>query len=303
MTEIVLIGLDGGNPLAFLAALGTLRALKSAWPHDPPKIAWKQSESNWRPEMVFAKTPSKAEMLAALDTELRAMNNHAAFTFAKDLNVFRKDFRSFAKDASVRAARERDLRDADFAAAFACDGIASEKDQVEDTAFRTMSGAGHQHFLESMDLLAKGTTPEHLSAALFSPWGYADPRPSMRWDPGDDRRYALRWDEPSGDPVRTVRGANRLAVEALPLFPVAPVDGRLATTGFTGTNSQNTFLTWPIWTGAIGLDTVRSLLALEELQAVSPDRAKLVAIGIAEIYRSRRITVGKYRNFTPAQPT
>ena len=98
----------------------------------------------------------------------------------------------------------------------------------------------------------------------------------------------------------TQRGANRLAIEALPLLPTFPVGTHLETAGFTGHRSNNTYWTWPIWTSAIPIDTGRSLLSLPDIQAHSPDSTKLSARGIAAVFRSQRITTGKFRNFTPA---
>jgi hypothetical protein len=188
-------------------------------------------------------------------------------------------------------------------AAFGCGAVGNEDGNIEDTAFRTMSGAGHQHFLEFMNILAKETTLEQLREALFGPWRYRDPSPTMRWDAEDDRRYALRWDEPSKDPVRTVRGANLLAIAALPLFPVVPVSSSdVATTAFRGRGSRDTFITWPIWNGWLGLEVTRSLLNLKELQDPEVSSDELQAYGIMAAYRSQRITLGKYRNFTPAAP-
>jgi hypothetical protein len=112
-----------------------------------------------------------------------------------------------------------------------------------------------------------------------------------------------RRDEPSGDPVRTVRGANRLAIAALPFFPVVPTArGDIVTTGFMGRGSRGTFITWPIWTGWLSLDPVRSLLASGEFQDRSEESAEVLqARGISAIYRSQRVTLGKYRNFTPSE--
>ena len=137
---------------------------------------------------------------------------------------------------------------------------------------------------------------------MFLPWQYADDRPNLRWDPVDDRRYALRWNEPSGDPVRTMRGANRLAVEALPLFPTAAGERRLQTTGFSQRPGQGVMFTWPIWDVPLKMGTVRSVLSLPELQEPRPNRDVLSAMGIVEVYRSERITRDKYRNFTAATP-
>lgn len=127
----------------------------------------------------------------------------------------------------------------------------------------------------------------------------------LRWDPADDNRHALRWRDPSGDPARrsggTVLGANRLAIEALALLPTAPAGSRLATAGFTGTGRRDTFWSWPIWLRPIDVEVCRSLLALEDLVADKPDGVALTALGIAAVYRSQRITEGKFRSFTPAR--
>ena len=94
-------------------------------------------------------------------------------------------------------------------------------------------------------------------------------------------------------------GANRLAVEALPLLPTAPVGRRLDTTGFSRRDGR-IFFSWPIWTPPIDLDTLKSLLALSMLQDREPKHAQLEKMGVVEVYRSERITNGKYRNFTVA---
>lgn len=191
----------------------------------------------------------------------------------------------------------------DFIAAFGCDALADAKNRgILDTALRTMSGAGHQHFLGFMRTLMISTSVEHLRSCLFDKWNYNDPGPSMRWDPMDDRRYALRWKEPSGDPIRTVRGANCLAIIGLTLLPTQPVGDALETTGFTQIPRKGTFWTWPIWGNPASVDVARSLLALRELQEKTPPRHRLSALGVIEVFRSQRITQGKYRNFTTAVP-
>ena len=73
------------------------------------------------------------------------------------------------------------------------------------------------------------------------------------------------------------------------------------TTGFKGRRSTNTYWTWPIWEPPVTLDVVRSLVALGELQEDKPNRRELGCRGIREVYRSQRLTIGKVKNFTPAQ--
>lgn len=50
----------------------------------------------------------------------------------------------------------------------------------KDTTARTLSGAGHQHFIEFMGELVRITEPKHLDAALFETWTYGDERPDAR---------------------------------------------------------------------------------------------------------------------------
>src|SRR5205823_3090954 len=125
--------------------------------------------------------------------------------------------------------------------------------------------------------------------------------PSLRWDPIDDRRYALRAFDPtnaSASPILTVRGANRLAVEALPWLPTFPCNGNARTRGFSRRKREIDF-SWPIWNCWLKADTVRSLLGLAELYKDPLPRTSLEARRVVEVFRCRRIG-GYYRNFSPA---
>jgi hypothetical protein len=262
-------------------------------------MSWRRS-SAWRPVLHADGDPLDEEsVVAALHSVLHDNAAELPFALGDNLNVPPCEFRDHARKAATQASPV-DRAWADFVAAFGCESCHDEG-AIHDTAFRTMSGAGHQNFLGFIKTLVKATTPDHLRAALFAPWQYADDPPSMRWDPMDDRRYALRWTDPSKDKIRTVRGANRLAVEALPMMPVAPVGSRLETTGFRGHSRLDTFWTWPMWMVTVSLEPVRSLLGLAELQRDPLDRNTLARLGVAEVYRSQRVTTGKYRNFSPAK--
>lgn len=300
-TEIALNGLDGGNPLGFLAAIGTLRIATEAIASANWRISWNDQEGYWSPVLLGDIALTEDSFINLLMPHLTKMQD--AFRFADDLTINYEEFRQVAQSA-YNAANLTDRHYADFIAAFGCDSlpISAKDSRIQDTALRTMSGAGHQHFIGSMRELVKSTGPNHLHSSLFGAWQYLDPKPSLRWDPLDDRRYALRWKQPSEDPVRTMRGANRLAIEALPLFPTAPGEQRLYTTGFSQRRGEGILFSWPIWEGALSIEVVRSTLSLAELQEPLPDRNKLLALGIVEVYQSQRITEGKYRNFTLATP-
>ncbi len=302
-THLCLSGLSGSTLLGFMAALGTFKTLAATVEGKNLRMTWTSTGGSYAPMLIGPVVPDKEMLLRNLHTALAVLKGHYVITVDKDLKISAEAFRYLSCYAADNFLSGTDTLGAEMTAAFGCAAIVNEENQIEDTSFRTMSGAGHQHFLEFMDVLAKGTTIEHLREALFGPWRYRDPSPIMRWDNEDDRRYALRWDEPSKDPVRTVRGANRLAIAALPLFPVVPNGGNtIATTAFSGRGSRGTFVTWPIWDRPLSLDATRSLLSLQALQNRRTNSSKeLESRGIRAVYRSQRITLGKYRNFTPAE--
>lgn len=307
MHDLVLRGLDAANPLGFLAALGALRVLTLAADDRPPQLAWRKQDGAWRPCLFVAPSMTEEQWSQSLSDACGRAKSNAALALGDDLNVSPEAYGSYSRAAAESAGRG-DMIHAGFAACFASEVLTTESGRVQDTALRTMSGAGHQHFLKTMRSLIAETTVVHLQKALFSPWRYDDPVRNMtlRWDPEDDSRYALRWSDPSGDPDRqrsgAMWGANRLAIEGLPMLPVMPSARQLETTGFRTAGSRGTFWTWPIWEMPIVLDTARSLLALKELQSEVPDRLSLQKRGIAEIFRSQRLTVGKFRNFTRGVP-
>jgi hypothetical protein len=290
MYSTELIGVDGGNLLGYLAALGTLRVLTIGCSSADVRMEWVH-QGTWRPVLHHSGVASEEELLGELD---RLVCGDAtvdpAWRIGDDLNLTAVEFGKIMCAASEESDRRR-RSTVDFLASFGGDVYASgpKKETMSDTAFRTMSGAGHQHFLGSMRELAATTEREHLRRALLAEWEYADGRPSLRWDAADYRPHALRAKDPSTDPIRTMRGANRLAVEALPLFPVVPSARRLRTTGFDQTGAQ---VEWPIWTDRLELRSVASLVAA---------RMETLRPGVAQVYRAARFTEGKYRNFSPAK--
>lgn len=313
LREFTFSGLRAENPLAFLAALGTLRAASAVYGTDRVRMRWEVSGDAWSPRLrVESGDADEQQFVGLLHEWLQRSSGREAFAIGDDLTLSPQAFRA-ASEKAVSRLNPDDRAHADFIAAFGCDAAELAENgkpsgKMADTAFRTMSGAGHQHFLGVMRTLAADCTSDHLRRTLFAPWRYDDPLEShtMRWDPTDDVRYALRWRDSSGDPERkrtgTMWGANRLAIEALPLFPTMPVAAaELATVGFTHTRGEGTAWTWPVWETCCSVDTVRSLLALRQLQAARPPHEELARMGVAEVFRCWRIRQGKYRNLTPAR--
>lgn len=304
MHEIRLSGLDGGNLLGYLAALGTLRVLSAGQDGAQVRMRWSQNGA-WTPVVLHSAIPTEDGLLKALEKKVCGEDSiDPAWRIGNDLTLstgqFRQDLLKYLHECS------NDRRaTVDFLAAFGSEAIGAgpRKEQMSDTEFRTMSGAGHQHFLGFMKELALTTSREHLQRALFETWDYGDGRPSLRWDPADYRPHALRAEDPSGDPIKTMRGANRLALEALPLFPTAPDGRHLRTIAFEDRNRESE-ITWPIWNDSIEVETLASALAMDELQCAETTettRRQFNSRGIAQVFRAKRFTEGKYRNFSPAR--
>lgn len=287
---MILTGVDGSNPLAYLAALGAHRLLSGL---DPGfRMRW-VLDGVWRPLIPDGYSQ---ESLCDLLMNAQGAPTTAFEMVGKNITVRSERFREFAWMAA-ESASSFDRRAADFAASFGNEVcVEDKKDRIQYTSLCFITGSGHQDFLDTMRKLAEKVEADHLRRALFEEWDYSDDGLSMRWDPAEAREYALRWNDPGPEGATTVWGANRLAIEALPLFPTQPSRSGLRTTGFRKAKYADEF-TWPIWTQPAGCETVRSLLGLGELEQDSPDRRMLAAMGVEEVFRAQRVRIGTGANF------
>ena len=306
MSETLLLeGLDAGNPLGFLAALGVL-ALSQAIAAEP-RLAWRQAQGGWRPQLSGC--GSDDEALAAQLFEALRNTSSTPFTIDKKLPFSHAVYRE-ALHRAAECAEPGSRRNADLLAAFGSDAHQDDKGYFVDTALRMVrSGdAAGQGLPAYAEAIRNNTDSNDLYRVLFHTWDYQDDDFSLRWDPAEDQRYALRWHDPSQQSnkkygLRTMRGANALALEGLALLPVQPKTNGIATTGFKKLDRGGEAFTWPIWSFPATIDLVRSLLTLEEIHQSQPNRCNLHRRGIVEIYRSERIFQNQYyKNFSPAGP-
>jgi hypothetical protein len=301
--ELRLIGIDGSNPLAFLAALGAFRLFGTG--NNDATLKWVRLE-NWQPIITTDTPVDETIFLNRLETHLKCLAGHEAFQIGTDLKVEQSKFRDECREALENCSKQSRAR-TDFLSAFGSDSLTDDKGKIQITPLCLL--AGQQKFLTIIQEIIDNTESDHLRKTLFDNWKYDDPRTktSLRWDPADEVRHALQWKEPSVDPDRDKRGsmlgANRLAIEALPFFVTIPNGKQLQTTGFGLLGRRKTLSwTWPIWEIPLSIWPIRSLLAFKELQEKSPDRKLLRKMGVAEVFRCQRIKNGNYRNFSPAQP-
>jgi hypothetical protein len=312
-------GLEPDNLLAFLALLGLLRALETADGTLYPRAAWDVDTPPLRPKLILARaaTPEKVTENAAKGIE--AISACHDFKGRKDLNYSREECRALL-DQEARAA-SRDVRNrVDLLAALMSDAaIKDDKNKLIDpTPLCLLFGQGHQHFLDRLAGVprepaplprGKGkkavsvSAPECLGEALFQPWRRDDPTFSFRWDPEEDVRYALMAGDPTDTAYKTgtQHGANRLAAVGLTVLTLAPETraGRVRPGILGGAFGADGFsFAWPIWREPATLSAIRALLAHPDLRKPGALRH----LGVDHVVVARRISVGKFMNFSRARP-
>lgn len=301
--ELLLEGLDGANPLGFLALLGTV----STAAHFAPRLAtrWVRTGIGWRP----AVSGHGRDRIAFADAVCRTLAELPAAPFDIDAKLpFELDLLRGAMKRTLAGIPDQ-RRMADLLAGLGTDAH-GEDGVFADTRFRLVrSGdAAGQGFPAYAMAARRGLSAQQVQATLFEAWRYNDDCFSLRWDPVEDQRYALRADDPSNKAnkragSRGVKAANALGCEALALLPVQPLQREAATTGFAAFSGRTIAFTWPIWDRPCGLDVIRSLLADPELSLAVPKRWHLEARGIAQVFRAERLSPNVYyKNFAPAQP-
>jgi hypothetical protein len=298
---LLLVGLDGSNPLGFLAALGTLRALSRQHLPISVKLAWRADAGVWHPAILGAGTDMD-RMVDRVKSGLAASDPSPWF-LSKKLPFEATCLRNAAVNA-VGSASMGNRDQADVLAAFGVELFQDDNGMFEETSLcmvRAGDSAGNG-LLGYGTRIRDNTTHNDLRKALLEPWRYEDEGCALRWDPAENHGYALQWTNPSKESTVSVRGANRLAIEAMPLLPTIPGRRQVETTAFGLPDGKKECLTWPIWQIPISMSVVQSLLTLQALQCETPRAAGLRERGICAVYRCDRIMTSKYyRNFTPAQ--
>lgn len=310
-------GLEPDNLLAFLALLGLLRTLehaRSAW---RPRVAWAVEDPPVRPMLTVMARVEEEEIIAAVAEGLNDLARRHEFGELRDLKLSREEATKRLRD--VRDPADRYV--SDLWAALISDAAVRNKNkvkQVEPTPLCLLSGQGHMHFMSRLAFVPRQSEPlargagrkktgiretDCLREALFEIWTRADDTFSFRWDPHEDVRYALRATDPTDSKTKetTQHGANRLAAIGLSVLTVVPRarSGAAQLNVLGGTRERNGrfAFTWPIWRHPISLAAIRSLLGHEGLSKP----ATRDALGVVELRRARRISVGKFLNFTRAE--
>lgn len=316
MSEVTLAGLDGSNPLAFLAALGTLRILDDRARNNgesAPRLSWRD-EGAWHP--VIRGPAHLADIVTAVLEDRDTWAGEPALEFAytidgepvdpgakgaiRDLKPPLPAMRALL-DRAAKAASRGDRRSARQVAAYATDVATDRKGNTKPTALHFT--AGQQAFLDAVAGLHETLTEAEVREALAGPWRRDSPKKSLGWDPMGAfgaRLYALRASDPSKEKRPCVPGAEWLAFVGLSFLPTVPSGRRVATTCVHGGWKDAVFL-WPLWALPATARATESLLRTPGL-AEMPSRARgargIVAVLAADILRSDQ---GGYGSFSPTR--
>lgn len=359
MTNIQLKGMDGTNPLGFLAALGVVATLNYAGRHCA-KLSWKRDQT-WIPVLHYDITEKELTTVLEFalkgksvnpDDDQRCKEAQREFDKAKkkaiekerEIKKRKLEREDFDKARSLELKpleEERDNRRSkwlkaltvavpspelalgkrpdctfdefreharsmlanttysdrlaiDMLSAFGSDAcLTNDSKVIETTPFCFIKGSGNQWFLDTAKQLMTHVTQERIRRTLFEPWQYQDEKLSMRWDPSEDKQYALTDVKPADEGTRTEWMANLLAYRALTLFPCAPTRRGLGTLGWRTTAGREMLFTWPIWDFPASVGLIQLCVSLAQITPAADLRER----GIVAVYYARRVKVGKGANF------
>ncbi|HMS83191.1 MAG TPA: hypothetical protein PKD12_06045 [Nitrospira sp.] len=299
MNRIVLGGLNGTNPLGFLAALGLLRLLEGK--SNLARLGF-LSDGSFHPfvEGFDGDLASLVSDNAALAKEKQAWHleykkqEKKGVKIVADLKAPPLVFRDFLSSCVERWCTG-EAEAVAYAAAFGTN-VAVDKTKnknTKPTAFHFT--AANQQFLGTVEAIRALVSHEWVKRSLFD-GRTARPGLNLRWDPAAERNWALMANNPNDDGTSVDAPLEWLAFRGLPLFPSFPCGARIITTAVSG-GGDDMALTWPLWSVPISLKTARSALQMIWTGA-SQDRAMrgVFAVCTSEI---RRTSQG-FGNFSPA---
>jgi hypothetical protein len=297
VTARILTGVNGSNPLGFLASLGLLRVLHRL--STAARLGF-TTEGSFQP-FVDGVDVDLATLVAAdaADSageqpwrlEYEKVEKRGPKTVA-DLKAPPKVFAAFLGGCVERwlgGHGDAVAYGAAFGTTIAVDG----KGNTKPTALHFT--AANQQFLDTVEKTRAMVTAEWTQTSLFKG---RSPRPgsNLRWDPAAERNWALMASNPNEGGTVVDAPLEWLAFRALPLLPSFPRGSRIITTLVSG-RGDDMEMTWPLWSTAASLETVRSVLQVAwRGPAQERQRRGIFAICTSSI---RRTSQG-FGNFGPA---
>ncbi len=277
--HVKLPALFGSHALSALASFGLLR-LVNDW--DKSSRLSFVAEDDWIAVLDTDCFSSMDDLIARLATWVQSASLDALLNWANDVRVPTADYRGVL----AQTLADEDISLSLVLGAIAADGaVDRQKGFIKPSAFYMVSG--QQSFLGGLrEILGEVRADPHalFHEALVGPWRYRVRCHGLGWDSNTERLHALRHRSPTSDRPSCIAGAVLLAFWALPLYPALSDRGRVATTGFHREGREQ-FFSWPIFSRAIGLPELRSLLQTGAWRCSATGGFR---DGIEAVYRSRR---------------
>lgn len=315
MTRIECPGLDGSNPLHFLASMGILRTLprgaRMGWTYRQGWNPWYETEvqdvSKWISQAIRrgvkdhapVRSPQKrngslGKVVCDPDDRAKVQEAWAFLGFSDIPKVKPSVFRGTA--LSVLASIEKCLDSSHPAwtlSALNAENVPDKDGLLEPTPFSFSNGGGMQFFLKDFLSLVSLLSPEDVSELLDGGEARFVWFTSLNWDPTAQRSYAMQWGDPESSPKLTDVAANVLAFVGLACLPVVPTASGNIPLCY---DPKEKSFRWPIWEHGMPLDVLGGLLAsFRELEDVSR------VLGGGAIFESTRFSSNKRLYFAPSR--
>lgn len=256
MAEIDMPALVGTNPLGFLAALGVLYCAdaQGGAADGPPRLSW---TNDVEPHAVLSGVQSARDLLDRLEAERDAVAACTALNWpVENPLTTAKPNPTTLRAWALACHKDADPRSASVFNALVAEGAYAGKGVAKPSHLDFT--AGQQQLLAMARQLAVAADRRRLEEAL-SRWNPSTEHPSLSFDPADERLYALRAINPSGDKKPSTPGANWLAFLGLLMLPVVNTAGSLQTTACAGTWKRSS-MEWFLWQEPLTRHTVAALL-------------------------------------------
>ncbi len=291
MQTLELRSFDGTTLLGFLASVGAVRLLDLCGVADA-RLAFDSRTTHARLRGTAEDLPMTLVKGLLADSTVGpwTFRNSKGTVLTQPSDMAVEDV---ARERSERLSLRKHRRYAVDVLGALVAGEPTDDGTTESTELRAVGG-GQLQFFKQIASLIDALDEEQIIRTLTEPWTHSDKAGGLRLTPEEDRSYALRAGDPSPEGASGERAANVLALLGHTVFPVLPQRGG-ATVGFDQKTNE---VSWPLWSGFVGVATVQALIP----RLASASRDELEAAGVFRLMRARRVTRGKYRNFTPAQP-
>ena len=304
MNGVHLNGLEGTNPLGFLAALG-VQVVFASQP-EQPRLWWSDDvtphavvDEGFTAERIADRALTVFAKWAESPALKPRQPDGSALPKGDELKLAADDIRTYLSQISLGEPS------GSLATALVAEGSLDKQGAVAKPSDLYFT-AGPQKFLGMARQILGGTSRKDMLAGFEGPWSYESQLPSLMWDVSDDRVYALAADNPSNQTEKklTNPGPEALAILGLSLHPVFAGRDRTLTQGCSGSWKAGLLFLAALVQGPLTPFAVKSLLAHAYHHPAATDRHQWFrAWGVFRILQSpiRRSDQGGYGTFGPPQ--